>query len=201
LANPGQARHICVYGATGTGKSTLVKRLISKTPRLLIIDPQEEYSGTAVDLSRSNWRNKALEVIEGGYSKGRWRFQIAFRNAPSWPLAGHEIWGLLKSLQAQYRKGKGARVVIVLEEADQVAPLNALPTSANGIQVDLPNRGRHYGVDYLAVTQRPAQLYPNVRSQAASQVFFRLGELNAQNYAGNQLGADRSKLRRQSARR
>ncbi len=75
------------------------------------------------------------------------------------------------AFQAQapfFKKGNGQRLLIVLDEASGALPSRG--TLSPAVQ-GLIERGRHYGVDLVAITQRPSQVHANMRGNSALRVY------------------------------
>ena len=184
-----EARHICVYGASGSGKTFYALNLIKGAKRVIAFDPMGEFSGKhrfkAVSCDGRSWRKELLAYMQANWSKG---FQIALTYDTSPALVGHEVYTFLKAVQKSYLDGKSLdKVVVVLEEADQLIPNQSLPAEISSLQIGAPTKARHYGIDLLVLTQRPQLITTTMRDNSQAQVFFRLGSRSAQQFCGDEL--------------
>jgi hypothetical protein len=62
----------------------------------------------------------------------------------------------------------------VVEEMDMSFPVSSLARELNGM-VDMCNRGRHYGIEVIGVSQSPAQVSATFRQNMAEVFIFPLG--------------------------
>lgn len=131
-----ETRHVYVCGNSGTGKSASIKERIKKAPRVIVFDPDDEYSALSgfkrvtrpadlVDLLARNPK-RALKVAF--VAEGEKHFALWCKCVFAW-----------------------ANCVAVAEEiADVTSPAKAPPAWGRLIR-----RGRKYGIEIWAVTQRP----------------------------------------------
>lgn len=152
------AERIGVYGASGFGKSTLVRALIADRPRVVIFDPLGEYERKRGVVTV---RPSADEIELKKALAKRWKgkFRIAYQPAAhDEPRALHRLSLVLKAAQRPYFDGRDPRpLTLVVEEMNLAFPVAALPRELGGF-ADLCSRGRHYGIEIFGVTQRLAEV-------------------------------------------
>ncbi|MCW5728147.1 hypothetical protein [Parvibaculum sp.] len=161
-----------VVGRRGSGKSTLTKGLLKDRPKVLVFDPQAEYGGRG--WVRCETRIEILRAMRKRWATG---FKIAYV-----PDAGneaeelHAVSLLCLSANAPYNDYADPRkLTLVVEEANLSIPSRQLPGDLNGIQRVI-NQGRHFGIEVIAVTQRPAMVSINFRGNVATSYVFPLAE-------------------------
>jgi len=157
------ARCIAVYGRRGSGKSTLVKRLIADAPRLVVFDPVDEYGGVR-GIRRAPSLKDVRAMMRVGWASG---FKIAYITTSDHPRMLHGLADLIWQAQAPYGAGRDRRkVVLVVEEMNLGFPAFKLPAQwfAMGRAV---LQGRHRGIEVIGVTQRPALVSTDFRGNVA----------------------------------
>lgn len=173
-----------VVGRRGSGKSTLTKGLLKDRPKVIVFDPQAEYAGRP--WVRCDTRLELLRAMRKRWANG---FHLAYV-----PVAGDEIEALHKlalicfSAQSPYNDGVDPRkLTLVVEEANLSIPARLLPVSLNGM-ARVVNQGRHYGIEVIAVTQRPAMISKDFRGSVATSYVFPLADEDDQQAMLNKLG-------------
>lgn len=167
-----------VVGMTGSGKSTLVKQLIRPRKRVIVFDPQGEYSREGLATRAASLRD-LLGEMQAGWASG---FRLSYE-----PTGGYEaeqlhlLAMLLFRVQAKYEAGvPGAPpITLVVEEMDLSFPSYALPANQRGMQA-MCNQGRHYGISCFGVTQYPTAVSLAFRRNAARRYILRLGDSDDQ---------------------
>lgn len=168
-------RLISVFGRTGSGKSTLTKSLIkSGRPKLIVFDAVGEYGG-------AGWVQCSTRKALIAAMKSRWKtgFKISFQ-----PRRGHYIEDLhslsmiAMAAQQPYKDGKDQRpLTLVIEEADVSMPARAVKAEFSGMQ-GVTLQGRHYGVEAVVISQRPALVSMHYRGNVSTSYVFALGSQN-----------------------
>jgi len=145
------------FGASGSGKSHLVKRLIKSDRRLIVWDPMDEYAaGARCDRIDGDLR----ELIDVVRARNRWR--IAF--VPDFAALGVQF-----SLWCRIVRAVG-NLRAVVEELNEVTR----PAHAPADWRWLCSRGRHRGVRIIGVSQRPASVDKDFIGNATELFAFRL---------------------------
>lgn len=181
-----------VVGRRGSGKSTLTKGLLKGRPKVVVFDPRAEYGGRGWTVAYT--RSEVLKAMTRDWQRG---FHIAYV-----PPANEEIEALHKltlicwRAQSPYAEGRDPRkLTLVIEEADLSYPVTGLPKHLPGMQ-NTANRGRHVGIECIAVTQRPALISKNFRGNVATSYVFPLADEDDQAAMLKKLGrAWRERLR------
>ena len=154
-----------VYGETGSGKSTAAKALLRERAHIFAIDPMGEYGGA--DWSVCETRRGVLNAVTDRIRKGK-RLKISYRCGGAY--ATEAPW-LARAIYCFQMANKGTvgvspHVTLVMEEANAYYPAQAIQSGPAQIFDELVLRGRHYGVNILAVTQRPSLISTTLRGNA-----------------------------------
>jgi hypothetical protein len=133
---------ILVLGKTGTGKSTLVKRLIEKSKRTVILDPLFEYNGTSVN---------SLEEMKALSFSSFNEFRLSFRSSEEEEV--NAVFRISWSL---------GNVLLVVEESDMFLD------GKNKYFNALVGQGRHRNVHLICIARRTPEVNKAFRAQATS---------------------------------
>ncbi|MBX3495675.1 MAG: DUF87 domain-containing protein [Parvibaculum sp.] len=173
-----------VVGRRGSGKSTLTKGLLKDRPKVLVFDPQGEYGGRG--WVRCDSRLQILHEMRKRWASG---FRLAYVPVPGDEIAElHKIAQLCLSANAPYNDYADPRkLTLVVEEANLSIPTHTLPVDLNGI-LRVMNQGRHYGIEVVAVTQRPALVSRTFRGNVATSYVFALPDEDDQQAMLKKLG-------------
>jgi len=173
------AGRIGVWGASGSGKSTVVKRKIKTLKRLVIFDPLDEYSAlprvkrvTTVDQVRqamlANWTG----------------FRVAYvPPAGKEPRTLSQLCKLLMQAQAGFKaagrghaRGAGAvmpqGITLVIEEMNLSFPVAGGAEKSRGF-AEVCSRGRHYGIEVYGLSQRIAEVSTRFRGNCTETIVLR----------------------------
>lgn len=145
-----------VCGSSGSGKSVTVKKAIYKAPRLLVWDPDDEYSGPegVPGVQRvASMAELARKVAAA--KKGRFAFVGKPDQFDAWCRVAF-AWG---------------QCVAVAEELAGVTSPGKAPPGWH----TLVSRGRKRGIALIGVTQRPAESDKTIMGNAS---FIRVGRLS-----------------------
>lgn len=143
-----KAEHVYICGNTGTGKSSYIKKRIKTAPRVVVFDPDDEYS----ELPGFVRVESAREFIKLLRTNPKNKQKIAF--VADGPKA-FAVWA-----KAVFNWGQC--LAVAEEIADVTSPAKAPPDWGKLIR-----RGRKYGIVICAVTQRPAEADKTILSNAA----------------------------------
>lgn len=159
-----------IVGKRGSGKSTITKALIKGRQKIVVFDPRDEYTRGA----KCRTLAQVKKVMKAGWGRG---FELSYvPPGGREPAALHDLVCFLWSAQAPYQKGIDPRkLTLVIEEMNQGYPVYALPADMRGMDTAV-NQGRHVGLELVGVTQRPALVSMNFRSQVSSTYLFALEE-------------------------
>lgn len=160
-----------ILGKRGSGKSHLVHQLIADIPRLLIFDPQAEYTEGIV-FEPEDYRKMLLCM--GLWGDHRFRFIYRPINPPA------EVGRIAKLAFAV------GRLTLVTEEIE----VYATATSIDPNLLNLIARGRHRDIELIATSQRPHHISKLVTSQAKEIYIFSTNEPRDVDYLKELIGSD-----------
>lgn len=157
-----------IYGASGTGKTTLLNELVKSDPRFIGFDPVRSMAGRAFEDRRSFLR--AIMAAKGG------PFRLVYR-APRGSDRETELrWlaNFVLNFQTDFYNGKSRKgLTFAVDELALCYPNKNQPSGDHPF-TELCNTGRHYGVRLIGSTQRPAEIGPTFRANASATYVFRL---------------------------
>jgi len=143
-----KAEHIYICGNTGTGKSSRIKEKIKTAPRVLVFDPDDEYSESS-GFVRIDSARELIKILSEHQNKS---LKVAF---VAEGIKAFEFWA---NCAFNWRNC----VAVAEEIADVTTPSKAPPAWGRLIR-----RGRKYGILICAVTQRPAEADKTILCNAA----------------------------------
>ena len=167
----GQTKRVGIFGKSGCGKSTLAKQMTAGMERLVVYDTLCEYEENGCDIVHS--------VIDLLKKMKKRRFKIAYQ--PSIDVE-HEkelrkVAEALLLVQKPYCEGKiFPQTTLLIEEMSLSVP-NKTGGDVRIIQ-NLSNMGRHYGINLIGVSQRPANVNVTFRASLTEFYFFSLVNKN-----------------------
>lgn len=184
-----------IYGARGSGKTTRTLLLLRDRPRVVVFDPTGEYA-----------REHRFKAVAGPaalrrYVARHWtgRYRVAWTPEGSFVENLHGLATFLMACQRPYLEGASRdKITLVVEEMNLSFPATTLPGHLSGMAA-MCNQGRHYGLDVIGVTQRPAQISTIFRGNAAETWIYPLAWADDRNpvlaMIGRQHGAALAALR------
>ncbi len=180
------AGRIGVWGASGSGKSSYVKKKLVTLRRVVVFDPLDEYS--KLKMKRCTTAQQVLEAM-----RSNWKYyRIAYV-----PPAGKETRALSQLskllLQAQevYKTtGKGQGMTLVVEEMNTCFSVNCSMKEAAGF-AEICSRGRHFGIEVYGLSQRIAEVNTRFRGNCTESVVLRQQGKNDVEAATYVLGCDK----------
>lgn len=170
-AEVGQAQRLGIFGASGCGKTTKARELITGLNRVIFFEP------LADDLRRLVEKDgfKAVAGLPELLRKVRTNFAKGFKFA-YYPVAGDEVRELsqisdfLMTIQSGYGFQHSAQITLVVDELDLSFPTGeSLKNSRNGFK-NLCCRGRHTGIHVVGLSQR-MHLVDNIFRANCSAVY------------------------------
>jgi len=186
------AGRVGVWGASGSGKSSYVKKRLGKTAkRVVIFDPLDEYGAEGYHTIRGN-----LDAVRVYMGKNWGSFRIAYV-----PPAGQEAGALSKlsrllmAAQAPFKAGKsGLGVTLVVEEMNLCFPTTGGAERCKGF-ADICSRGRHFGIHVIGLSQRIAEVATRFRGNCTETVVFRQKGPRDVKAAAAELGVSETEVR------
>ncbi|MGB0749706.1 MAG: helicase HerA domain-containing protein [Magnetospiraceae bacterium] len=175
-----------VYGTSGSGKTTYVKKLVREMPRLVVFDPEEEYSDLPgmVTVDHPRRLGEILDDCKDGH------FRVAFV-----PEEGREefdldqVCKLVSQVQRPFLTGEHTlKTTLVVDELNLSFPLNWQPKFNQFARAC--SRGRKRGINVIGVTQRPAEVGTRFRGNLNRVACFRLSVPNDWKVIRETMGPD-----------
>lgn len=148
-------RHAIAVGASGSGKTTWIRQEIKrrKPERLLVWDPDEDH-----DCHRLHSRAEFAQALAAAHRQGK-RYRLGLVVPPT--RANFAWWCRTVWTLADARRP----IQLVVEElADVTTVAKAAPEWGA-----VCRRGRKYGLDWIAATQRPQECDKTAFNQAATR--------------------------------
>lgn len=162
-ANP--ACHVGIWGRTGSGKTTLARKLVAARRRLVAFDPMAEYNGVIVTDELA-----MREAIAAGWRDG-FRVSIVPAAGAEWRALLHRVSRELVAIQEPYRAGADDRpLTLLVDELAGAYPNERPPADRDGFG-DLCRRGRHWGVQLVGASQRLADVSTVFRSACRLDIY------------------------------
>ena len=154
-----------VFGRRGSGKTTRVKALIRNARRVVVFDPMDEYAGAGFFPCRTlaALRDRIIADWPGGS-------RITYIPSGDHARMLHGLMDLIWAAQATARQ----KITVVVEEMNLGYPARPLPARLIGMQRAVL-QGRHRGIEIIGVSQRPALVSMDFRSNCAETYVFPLG--------------------------
>lgn len=184
------ANAVAIWGVRGCGKSTMAKSLIRDRRRIITFDPLDEYHAEGakrVDNLGDLWRT---------VQKSWHDFNIAYVPPlrASEPAALDALASDLFAVQTPYHEARDrAEITLVVEEMSGSVP-NVAHKAGHDLFLKLSLRGRHYGVNVIGISQRPAGVHNDFKNNTAENYFFQMHGDSQLNAARDKLGDFRHEL-------
>ncbi|WP_065334020.1 ATP-binding protein [Tritonibacter mobilis] len=162
------AGRIGVWGASGSGKSSYVKKAIKGRSRMVVFDPLAEY-GPLCNVTVHKLDDVRKEMLNNWAG-----FRIAYvPPAGREPLALSGLSKLLMKAQEPFKEtGKGQGVTLIVEEMNLSFPVHGGAEKAPGF-AEVCSRGRHYGIEVYGLSQRIAEVSTRFRGNCTETVVLR----------------------------
>lgn len=186
---------IGVWGASGSGKSSYVKKLVRTRKRLIIFDPLAEYAGSLPNIRNIGHNGPdALDKVRLSMAQNWPGFRIAYV-----PPAGREavalsaLSRLLMAAQKPFKDGqRGALpITLVVEEMNLSFPVSGGVQKSPGF-AEICSRGRHYGIEIIGLSQRIAEVATRFRNNCDETVVLRQKGPRDIDAATQEIGGDRA---------
>ena len=147
------------------------KRLIRAASTVVVFDPQGEY-GRVLDRAPVSTVEAVVDRLRREWPKRQGR--VVF--IPRAGVEAEELSRLSKALkQIQDLTGRKRVVTLLVEELNLSFPVTALKAEINGF-AELCSRGRHYKIDLIGISQRPAEVSTRFRGNESERYIFPLAD-------------------------
>lgn len=168
----------CIFGRTGSGKSTLFKRMVRASARAIVIDPKNEHQDLgACPESMEDF----LAYWKANYRLPRWHIvlqqrHLRFRAKPR------------EALEPYLRKiaWNGRNFIVGIDEIDQFIGLHVEQPDVMAII----NLGRASGVHLIGCARRAQRVHPDFLSQASDLYVFQMTRPGDCEYLEEYIGGD-----------
>lgn len=191
---PKQFEKLGAWGRSGSGKSSVLKEIVAREPRVVLFDPLGNVEG-------AGWRKVTgqMDGVRKAVGGAGGRFNVAYQPAKRVDCVKAlaelvEVLFELLEFNLKLAPAKKVKVLLAIEEMSISFPLNAERKYA--VLSDLVNVGRHYGIRLVGVSQAPAQASIAFRNNLDAVVVLPLGTSTGQRTAADMIGVP---LRRVSA--
>ena len=176
-----QGERYGLFGASGCGKTTKARELISNSNRLIVFDSiKAEWANNA-----AAWLGRRAVVCNPQQLSGvlRKHWQKGFRIIVQ-PTFSHEVQdldlvsGIVFNAQAGFGVQHQAKITLFVDEAQEGAPagLKFRFPAHNILRLSTMGRGR--GVNLIVASQRIKSVDINIRSNLSGLYVFRLSDLS-----------------------
>lgn len=172
-------KRIGLYGRSGSGKSTLMNAIIAPQRHLVLFDylPTRRQFAQANGLIECATLSQVRDVIADGYGQG---FRVWFRPPADSFAQVDALHGLASFIwrvqEKRVDQGKMVPLItLAVDEMSECYPVANLPRDRQGM-TRLCKAGRHYRINLVGATQRPAQVSTEFRGNLDVRYFLSLKE-------------------------
>jgi hypothetical protein len=192
------AERYAVWGASGSGKSAYAKAVLWDRRKLIVFDPNDEYTERARGIPGLK-RCKTLNEILEGMQKNWPAFRLQYS-----PPASQEaqtlsaLCNMLMTVRADYRqKMNGPHITLLIDELHLSFPSHGGVEKCPGF-AKVCSTGRHYGLEVWGVSQRVTEVHPRFRGNVAGAVVFEMPNLSDAKAAGEIMRANHRQIMQQA---
>lgn len=155
LILPGE--HVAIFGMTGSGKSTLTRKVRGLFSRVVIFDRLQEWAHATPVHDFESFKVAYRELFEAP------AFEIVIKPRPGMSTDAlldmtDKILALIYQVEMHQKKG----LSVIFEEVWLYAPIHSIPQWFQETMLT----GRHYGISIVGNSQRPASVSKTLVSQA-----------------------------------
>jgi len=168
--------HIGIWGRTRGGKTTKAKEKIAGVPRVLVVDPDDEFQGIVDERLEIAGTDRAAFLPMIQYMAARWGGVFRLAIYPADGVDGAEfidtLGGVIKELQDPYNNNfEGFELCILVDEIADFFPnrQHVAPKFWTLIR-----RGLKRGVFIIGTSQRMAEVGISFRSNCATDYYYPL---------------------------
>lgn len=173
---PRDASITFIVGRRGSGKTTQAELRLRRERRVVVFAP------ILGDYQRGFAQLRSLRGVKD-HMRRNWQrgFRIAYRPPERLELVDvlDQLAELLRKVQRPYADGRAAQqLTLAVDEANLAFPPSRPGQSGQAFKWACL-QGRHYGINIVAITQRPTLVDPSLRDNADEWLVFPLGGDNA----------------------
>lgn len=177
------AGRIGIWGCSGSGKSTRQSEMVATRRRVIALDPKGTSFNRGFKVCTSlRGKGGVYDTVKKNWHKG---FKIKINTGLDGDVCLaiiQEIVPALFLIQQPYIQGaagmEGKEISLVIDEADLFFPNRSAARGAQ-VQIDhLTRRGREYGIEVIAASQRLAQVATTFRGNCTEHYFLAQGDHN-----------------------
>lgn len=172
-----------VWGASGTGKSTYVKKALKGRKRLIVFDPMDEYGKLAK--TKATTLEQVRQAMRANWSGFTIRYVAP---AGTEPRTLSALCKLIMAAQMPYKQtGRGSNITLVVEEMNLSFPVAGGAQKCQGF-AEVCSRGRHFGISVFGLSQRIAEVSTRFRGNCDETIVLRQKGPIDNKAAANELG-------------
>lgn len=168
------AGRIGIWGCSGSGKTTRQKELIETRRRVIALDPKTTTFTRGFRSCRST--ADLFRAIKAGWHTG---YKIQVPTGLEAKVCQAYLEQIVRGLfivQDPYIRGQrgmvGKEITLVIDEADLFFPNKGAPEAVQAQIDNLTRRGREWGIEVIAASQRLAQVNTTFRGNCTEHYFF-----------------------------
>jgi hypothetical protein len=180
-----EGRREGIFGASGGGKTTLARELIASRGRVVIFDPLDKGDYRGAGFRRVAGRPDLIKALAALWDKPKFRLVYA-------PARGDlpaELSWLSDGLMRIQDTAKKGGITLLVDELNTAFPVYSLPQGCDGFKW-LCFRGRHYEIDLIGISQRPANVGADFRGNETDRYMFRVADHTDLMTLGKMIGRD-----------
>ena len=164
----------CVFGRRGSGKTTFARSLAADAEKAVVFDPMGDYRGRPWRAATT--RQAFLESVIDGVRRSDLHIAYTPNLGDTADLIDEAAFvaGIVRKIQRGFPHRDDAPLMLVIDEANLAYPEKRARSRAVAPITALILQGRHAGIGVTFVTQRPALIGMDARSQAAETYCFAL---------------------------
>lgn len=155
--------HSGAFGASGSGKTTVLRALLADQKRVVFLDPMEEAA------SWRGWRQvQTVAQVKAAIHKSPLAFRVCIAPPPDREAEIlDDLAALMMAVQAPYKRGRGgARAVLAVDEMNNAFPVNSGTARAPHF-AKMCSTGRHFGLDLYGASQGVSEVDTRFRRNLA----------------------------------
>ncbi len=168
-----EAKRMVVAGKSGSGKTYFTKEIVKNMDRIIIFDPEEEYSDLKGFLEVTTLQ-KVYDIL---YDNWDTTFKVAYVPPAGFEMEKlHEISLIIEAVGEAFKAGKIKETMLfVVDELNLSFPLTINTVKYFGF-AKLASRGRKRGISLIGATQRLAEVATRFRGNIDRVAIFEMAQ-------------------------